>query len=137
MSFKIATVAIPAKTVSIAPRDSKYPVNEIIAAGIGAGFAVELRDDEGNAYEGEELKKVTSQKQSQFSQLAATRNVTFTTRALDEEAAAAFEVRLPALGVWYTKAERTERKKADPAPAIPAVDGDNSDGAGVPEVPSI
>ncbi|QYC96789.1 hypothetical protein PQD76_gp84 [Stenotrophomonas phage BUCT626] len=131
--FTIAPVAIPQKSVSIAPRDSQYPVNEIIAAGLGNGFAVELRDKDGNVPEGDALKKLTSQKQSQFSQLAATRGVTFTTRALDEASAAAFGVTLPALGVWYTKAERAEKKtKAVPAvPAAPEAD------AGVPEVPSL
>lgn len=133
MSYQIAAVAIPTKTVSIAPRDSQYPVNEIIAAGLGNGFAVELRDENDVAYEGDVLKAKTSQKQSQFSQLAATRGVTFTTRALDEASAAAFGVRLPALGVWYTKATRAERKsKAVPAvPAAPAIDAE------VPAVPSL
>lgn len=149
MSQIVTNVSIPSKAVSLAPRQSIYPVDAIIAAGIGAAFAIELRgtNEDGTQFllDDEALKKLASQKQSQISGLAKTRNVDFTTRLIEDQATAdAFGVTVPALGVWYTSETRTvkpRKTKADAAVAggegVPALPESDSDAADVPEIPTI
>ena len=131
----VTNIPLPSKSVAVGPRKSKYPVDEAIAAGVGAAFGIELRTKDGEVPTGEALKKLASQKQSQISSLAESRNVDLATRLIeDQETAAAFGQTAPILGVWYTSATRTVReKKSKDAPAvdtsadIPAVEGDESD----------
>ena len=123
--FKIQTVSIPARSVTSAPRESKFPLAALVAAGEGSAFAIALRDENGNAYEGDELKKKASQRQSQMSQLAKTRGIKLTTRVIEKQEDNHFDgVSVPLLGVWYT----------GPATAkAAAVEAE----AEVPEVPTI
>lgn len=146
MSQIVTNVSIPSKAVSLAPRQSIYPVDDIIKAGIGAAFAIELRgtNEDGTQFllDEEGLKKLASQKQSQISGLAKTRKVDFTTRLLDtQELAEPFGVTAPALGVWYTSETRTVKQRKAKAPAAPVADAGEVPALppteDAPEIPSI
>lgn len=135
----ITNIPLPSKSVAAGPRKSKYPVDDAIAAGVGAAFGIELRTKDGEIPVGEALKKLASQKQSQISSLAESRNVDLATRLIeDQETASAFQMTAPILGVWYTSETRTvrprkEKADASAAPEVPEVNsGDEADDSGVP-----
>lgn len=101
MSFQIEQVAVPPRKLPNAgPRASKYPVDEIIEAGVGYGFGVSVKDE-----------KEGRQRQSQFASLAKSRGVRFATRVILSEDDNPFTtVNAPLLGVWYNG----PRTAADP-----------------------
>lgn len=135
----VTGIAIPTKAVSLAPRQSIYPVDAIIAAGEGSAFGIELRGENGVLLDDAGLKKLASQKQSQISGLGKTRDAEFTTRLIeDQETASAFNLTAPVLGVWYTGKRKVKAKKvkADEVPAVDAGVPSIGDEA-APEVPSL
>lgn len=134
-------VAIPARVLPNAgPRESMYPIDQLVK---GQGFAVSLANTKAGADGVVDYGKAARQKQSQFSSLARSRDISLVTRFFDgsEGNESPFKsTPAPALGVWHdgpAKAKK-ERKKKDAAvtaaapetpappmpPAAPAADAE-------------
>lgn len=134
-------VAIPARVLPNAgPRESMYPIDKIVK---GQCFAVSLAD----AKPGEDGKpdygKLARQKQSQFSSLAKSRDISLATRFFDgsEGNESPFaSMPAPCLGVWHDgPAKPNKEKKVKPAaegatPEAPATEADAA--APTPPVPT-
>ncbi len=133
-AFTIQAAEMPSKVVASGPRQSIYPVDQLIAAGPGNAFAIPLRDENGNAYEGEDLKAKSSQRQSQMSSLAKTRKAKLVTRLITDANDNPFVGQeVPLLGVWYAgPADETKRRKKAGS-EVPAAPADEA----APELPTL
>lgn len=132
-------VAIPARVLPNAgPRESMYPIDKIVK---GQCFAVSLAEAKSGEDGTPDYGKLARQKQSQFSSLAKSRNISLVTRFFDgsEGNESPFaSMPAPCLGVWHDgPAKPKKEKKAKPAtegaaPEAPATE----DSAATPAPPA-